>query len=91
MSIVTRARKFMAKKRAVYLKREALAKFAGVVHNCCNVSANNHDLAFVIKRSVFGYPMVEQIKRPGDVMLHEDGDYVIVKDGYVYELTKRVE
>ena len=83
--------KLIAAKRLCYLKREAAYKFTGVVHNCCNVSANNHDLAFVIRRSVLGYPMVEQIKRPNDVMLHEGGDYVIVKDGYVYELTRRVE
>lgn len=74
-----------------FLRREISNKFSGVVHNCCNVSSNNHDLAFVIRRSVLGYPMVEQIKRPQDVMLHEGGDYVVVKDGYVYELTKRVE
>lgn len=84
-------KKLLAKKRLCYLKREASFKFAGVVHNCCNVSSNNHNLAFIVRRSVLGYPMVEQIKRPYDVMLHEEGDYVIVKDGYVYELSKRVE
>ena len=82
-------RTILAKKRLCYLKREAAYKFSGVVHSCCIVSSNNHDLAFVIRRSVLGYPMVEQIKRPNDVMLHEGGDYVIVKDGYVFELTKR--
>jgi hypothetical protein len=83
--------KLIAAKRLCYLKREASFKFTGVVHNCCNVSANNHDLAFVIRRSVLGYPMVEQIARPRNVSLSETDNCVIVKDGYVYELTRRVE
>ena len=78
-------------KRATFLRAECSRKFAGVVHNCCRVSANNHKVAFAIHRSVFGYPMVEQIERPNDVMLHEKGDCVVVKDGYAYELTKRAE
>lgn len=84
-------RKLIAAKRLCYLKREASFKFAGVVHNCCNVSANNHALAFVIRRSVLGYPMLEQIDRPQEVQLSEYDNCVIIKDGYVYELTKRVE
>lgn len=40
---------------------------------------------------MFGYPRLEQIDRPSNVRLSELDDCVIVKDGYVYELTKRVE
>lgn len=78
-------------RRIEFLRTECRRKFDGVVHNCCKVSANNHKVAFAIHRSVFGYPMVEQIERPNDVMLHEKGDCVVVKDGYAYELTKRAE
>lgn len=84
-------RKIVEAKRLLYLKREASDKFAGVVHNCCNVSSNNHDIAFAVRRSVLGYPMLEQIERPQEVQISEHDDCVIIKDGYVYELTKRVE
>lgn len=91
MSIANRIKKKLIKQKAVYLKREAAAKFAGVVHNCCNVSANNHSISFAVRRSVFGFPMLEKIDRPQAVQLSEHDDCVIVKDGYVYELTRRVE
>lgn len=74
-----------------FLKRESADAFAGIIHNCCKVSHNNHSIAFVIHRSVFGYPRLEQIDRPSNVRLSELDDCVIVKDGYVYELTRRVE
>ena len=63
--------------------------FDGIVHNCCKVSAANNDLAFAIHRvGVFGGPVIEQIARPDDVKLSESDDCVIVKDGFVYHLTK---
>lgn len=84
-------KKSRERRRIDYLRADCKRVFNGVVHNCCKVTANNHKVAFAIRRSVFGFPMVEQIDRPNDVMLHEKGDWVVVKDGYVYELTKRVE
>lgn len=84
-------KKSRERRRMDYLRAECKRMFNGVVHNCCNVSANNHDLAFVIRRSVLGYPMVEQIARPRNVSLSETDNCVIVKDGYAYELTRRVE
>ena len=88
-AIVAVARKIRAYYKAKYLGMEADAYFDGVVHNCCRVSAANNSLAFAIHRvGPFGGPVVEQIQRPNDVLLHEKGDYVVVKDGYVYELRK---
>lgn len=82
---------YIARERAKMRKREIEYCFAGIVHNCCKVSANNHELAYVVHRSVQGYPRVESITRPDVVQISETDDCVIVKDGYVYELTKKVE
>ena len=84
-------RGYFARKRDEIKRREIAAMFDGAVHNCCKVSDNNHQLAFVVHRSVKGYPRVESLRRPDIVQLSENDDCVIVKDGYVYELTKRVK
>ena len=79
---------YLVRQRELMIRREAEASFAGAVHNCCRVSANNHSLAFAIHRSVKGYPRIEQIKRPEVVALCESDDCVVVKDGYMFELKK---
>jgi hypothetical protein len=79
---------YLVRQRELMIRREAEASFAGAVHNCCRVSANNHSLAFAIHRSVKGYPRIEQIKRPDVVALCESDDCVVVKDGYMFELRK---
>lgn len=81
-------RGYLARNRDEIKRREIAAMFDGIVHNCCRVSGNNHQLAFVIHRSVKGYPRVESLRRPDIVQLSETDDCVIVKDGYVYELKK---
>lgn len=81
-------RDYLRQKRDEMRRREIAAMFDGVVHNCCKVSSNNHQLAFVIHRSVKGYPRVESLRRPDIVQLSETDDCVIVKDGYMYELKK---
>lgn len=83
-----RIRAYLDRQRELMIRREAEASFAGAVHNCCRVSANNHSLAFAIHRSVKGYPRIEQIKRPDEVALCESDDCVVVKDGYMFELRK---
>ena len=83
-----RIRAYLDRQRELMIRREAEASFAGAVHNCCRVSANNHSLAFAIHRSVKGYPRIEQIKRPDVVALCESDDCVVVKDGYMFELRK---
>lgn len=90
-NIMDAIRRIRQNKREEYLRAEAKRAFNGVIHNCCKVSANNHKVAYAIYRSVFGFPRVEQIERPKNVDLSEKDDCVIVKDGYVYELTRRVE
>ena len=75
--------------RAKSMKANTGRYFDGIVHNCCRVSANNNDLAFAIHRvGVFGGPVIEQIQRPENVSLSETDDCVIVKDGFVYHLTR---
>ena len=81
-------RDYLRQKRDEMRRREIAVMFDGVVHNCCKVSSNNYQLAFVIHRSVKGYPRVESLRRPDIVLLSETDDCVIVKDGYVYELKK---
>lgn len=85
-------KKCLAVKRAKAIKREAEMYFHAQVHHCCRVSANNHDIAFLVERvGVFGGPKVMQIVRPQNVLVCEGDDCVIIKDGYAYELTRRVE
>lgn len=85
-------RQIYAYYRAKYIKANTGRYFDGIVHNCCRLSAANNALAFAIHRvGVFGGPVIEQITRPQIVQLSETDDCVIVKDGYVYELTRRVE
>lgn len=81
---------YLARQKELAIQRESESHFAGAVHHCCKVSANNHHLAFAVYRSVHGYPRIEQIKRPDIVCITEISDCVVVKDGYAYELQKEV-
>ncbi len=82
------------KRIRAYYRMKAIAAnsgryFDGIVHNCCRVSAANNGLAFAIHRvGVFGGPVIEQIQRPDNVQLSENDDCVIIKDGFIYRLTK---
>lgn len=91
MELINCIKRYIAEERAKMRKREIEYCFVGIVHNCCKVSANNHNLSYVVYKSVQGYPRVESIDRPEVVELSELDNCVIVKDGYVYELTKRAE
>lgn len=74
------------------IKADAQRYFDGTVHHCAKVSALNKGLSFAVhKVGIFGGPKVEQIARPDNVLLSEKDRCVVIKDGYVYELTKRVE
>ena len=76
--------------KADQIKTRTQYKFNNTVWDCANISAVNNSLAFAVhKKGVFGYPVVELIKRPENVCLDELDNVVIVKDGYVYEMTKR--
>ena len=65
----------------------ANAQYDAVVCSCANVSRVNHALAFVVRRSgAFGFPSVEPIPRPDVVLVEENKQYVVVKDGKIFEL-----
>ena len=82
-------KRIVAYYRSKALKANSGRYFNGIVHNCCRVSAANNELAFVVHRvGVFGGPVIEQIARPENVQISETDDCVVVKDGYVYHLTK---
>lgn len=83
-------RTFLARQKELAIQKESESHFAGAVHHCCKVSANNHHLAFVVHRSVRGYPRIEQIKRPDIVCISETDDCVVVKNGKAYEMRKEV-
>ena len=79
-----------ANQRAKKISEMARGAFNSAVYGCQIVSHYNTGLAFVIRRiGAFGFPEIEIIPRPADVILHESGDCVVVKDGYYFELDKR--
>lgn len=78
--------------RAKSLRANADRYYDAMVHNCARVSASNKDLAFAVHhRGIFGGPVIEQITRPEIVQLSETDNCVIVKEGMVYELTRRTQ
>ena len=77
--------------RAGRIRAESARYFAGVVHNCARVSANNKSIAFVVHHAgIFGGPRAQQIDKPREVALSEFDNCVVVREGYVYELTKQI-
>lgn len=85
--IVNRSR---ANQRAKKISNLARNAFWSAVYGCQTVSHFNTGLAFVVRRvGAFGFPEIEIIPRPSDVILHESVDCIVVKDGYYYELDKR--
>lgn len=79
-----------ANRRAKKITDLARTAFWSAVYACQTVSHFNTGLSFIIRRvGAFGFPEIEIIPRPADVMLHESVDCIVVKDGYYYELDKR--
>ena len=77
-------------RRANKLCNLARSAFWSAVYGCQTVSHFNTGYAFVVRRvGAFGFPEIEIIPRPLDVILQESVDCVIVKDGFYYELNKR--
>ncbi len=75
--------------RAKAIKANTEEYYHGVVHNFAMVSRVNNSLAFTIHRKgVFGSPVVKQIDRPKVVSLSDTDNYVIIRDGYVYDLRR---
>lgn len=64
--------------------------FKAAVRSCADVSGYNHSLSFIVhKIGVFGSPDIEQIDRPHLVTIWEGADFVVIKDGKIYEMTQR--
>lgn len=57
---------------------------------CKRITSADDTKAYAIYRDgVFGSPILKEISKPDNVVLSENENRIIVKDGYVYELTKR--
>lgn len=79
-----------ANRRAKKITDLARTAFWSAVYACQTVSHFNTGLAFVIRRvGAFGFPEIEVVERPSDVIMRESVDCIVVKDGYYYELDKR--
>lgn len=64
--------------------------FKRAVRSCANISESNHSLSFLVhKIGAFGSPHIEQIDRPQEVTIWEGADFVVIKDGKIFELTQR--
>lgn len=64
--------------------------FKAAVRSCADVSGYNHSLSFLVhKIGAFGSPDIEQIDRPQEVTIWEGADFIVVKDGKIFELTQR--
>lgn len=75
------------------IKSDMPAIFNNAVYHCAKVSALNHTLSFIVhKVGVFGGPMVEQIPRPETIQISESDidQYIIIRDGFIYKLTKEI-
>ena len=63
--------------------------FNRAIRSCANVSECNPSLCYLVhKIGAFGSPEIEQIDRPEVVTIWEGADFVVIKDGKIYELTK---
>lgn len=82
-------RKLTAIYKAQNIRAECERKYEGILHNCCCVSNANKALSFmIIRKGPFKNPVLMQIDRPENVLLQEKEPYVIIKDGYCYEMRK---
>jgi len=73
--------------RAKRIADKARIYYDSAVYNCASVSKTNHSLCFMVERvGPFGSPAISLIDRPYEVCIAEFDNYVIVKDGTVYEL-----
>ena len=80
-------RKIQALKRANDSRIKINQYYDDLVWNCAAVSAANKTLAFVVRRcGLLGYPVLDQIRRPDCVSIHESDDCAVIKDGVIYEM-----
>ena len=79
----------IVRQRAQRLAEVGKTNFGRAVSGCADVSRYNRALCFMVARvGPFGWPKVQWIERPSEVVMFERFNGVIVKDGRVYELTR---
>lgn len=82
-------RKIKALWRLRLIKADAQRFFEATAYHLAKVSNINHDLSYVVhKVGIFGGPQIEPIERLDNVNISENDDCVIIKDGFIYRLTK---
>lgn len=69
-------------------KADAERLFNATVYHCARVSRANPSIAFEIKYGELGEDNPKIIDRPNCVVLQEDEEKVIVRDGIVWSITR---
>jgi hypothetical protein len=83
-------RALKARNRAGRIAGKGRDAFAAAVYGCQLVSHYNTGIAFVVRHvGAFGCPEIRPIERPENVTISENDDYVVVRDGEIFELNKR--
>ena len=83
-------RTLKARRRAGRVAGKTRDAFSQAVYGCQLVSYYNNGIAFVVNRDgIFGRPQICEIERPADVIISENDDCVVVRDGFIYEMNKR--
>ena len=82
-------RRWLAVYRANTIKITTRNYYDGLLEHFCRATKAKDDMAFVIRREgIMGGPVIDQIVKPSNVTLSETDNFVVIKDGYVYELKK---
>lgn len=83
-------RALKARRRAGRVAGKGRDAFGAAVYGCQLVSRYNTGIAFIIRHvGAFGCPEIQPITRPEKVTISDVDNYVVVRDGEIYELTKR--
>lgn len=81
-------KKIIEKWRSDNAKADAERLFNATVYHCARVSRANPSIAFEIKYAELGEGNPKIIDRPDVVVLQEDEEKVIVRDGIVWSMTR---
>lgn len=81
-------KQIIEKWRSDNAKADAERLFNATVYHCARVSRANPSIAFEIKYSELGTDNPKIIDRPDVVVLQEDEEKVIVRDGIVWSMTR---
>jgi len=81
-------KQILEKWRSDNAKADAERFFNATVYHCARVSRANPTIAFEIKNGELGDGNPKIIDRPDVVVLSEDEDKVIVRDGMVWSITR---